>query len=279
VRWIPVCPEVEIGLGTPRPRIQLVQTSDGGARMIQQGRDITSRMEAYSRSRLSQENLSPASDDPICGYLFKARSPSCGIGDVRQLAPDGTERADGFGLFARAFRDRYPSVPIFDETALEDPYLREGAIAAFFTMERWHNRRARGGSLSEFHRAHRALLAAHDMEAVAELDRWLDVASDDPASYETQLSRIVQKAPDQQRHRRALVMLAEEFDRLLPPGGREGREARAAVHHLVSLYPEHADLAETIEKLDQLGALHAPALCANAYLHPHPKDLSLYRGL
>lgn len=288
VQWVPVCPEVEIGLGTPRPRIDLTQTG-AGVRLIQEGQDITGRMETYAQSRLSEPDLAATPDGSLSGYLFKSRSPSCGIGDVRVVEKDGAEKNDGFGLFARAFRDRNPSVPIFDEGAFADPYAREAAVCAFFTMHRWHERHP-DGTLVEFHRAHRTLLIARDPSAVVELDRWLEASTNavdetpdrksaSLAHYERSLARIVQRVPDQPGHARALTALVDEFDRLLPTGGRERREAHAVVQHLVNLYPDRADLAETIGQLSALGVFHAPEITASIYVNPHPAELSLYRGL
>jgi uncharacterized protein YbbK (DUF523 family)/uncharacterized protein YbgA (DUF1722 family) len=288
VQWVPVCPEVEIGLGTPRPRIDLTRTGTS-LRLIQEGQDITSRMEAYTRTRLSESDLAATPIGSLCGYLFKSRSPSCGIGDVRVVERDGAQRNDGFGLFARAFRDRNPSVPTFDEGAFADPYAREAAVCAFFTMHRWHEHH-QDGTLVEFHRAHRTLLIARDPVAVAELDRWLEASanagdetperkSKSRAHYERSLARIVQRVPDQTGHARALMAVVDEFDRLLPTGGRERREAHSVVQHLVNLYPDRADLAETISQLSALAAYHAPEIVASAYVNPHPRGLSLYRGL
>ena len=114
VEWVPVCPEVEIGMGTPREPIQLVARPDGvlsgteRVRMIgaESGIDWTDRMTAWARDRVRElERLD------LSGYIFKARSPSCGIGDVP-------------GLFARAVVEAMPDLPIADEDQLSDARAR-----------------------------------------------------------------------------------------------------------------------------------------------------------
>jgi uncharacterized protein YbbK (DUF523 family) len=125
VEWVPVCPEVEVGMGTPREPIHLVESDEGVPSMDQRVRlvgitsreDWTDRMHAWARDRardLAQLGLS--------GYVFKARSPSCGIDEVIVHATDGDRR--GRGLFAQALIDALPDLPVTDEGALADPGTR-----------------------------------------------------------------------------------------------------------------------------------------------------------
>jgi uncharacterized protein YbbK (DUF523 family) len=141
VEWVPVCPEVEIGMGAPREPVQLVASEEGVASMGQRVRlvgissreDWTDRMHAWARDRaqeLARLDLS--------GYVFKARSPSCGIDDVVVRGIDGDRR--GRGLFAQALIDALPDLPVTDEAALADPLTR----ARF--LERVLSHRARRGS-------------------------------------------------------------------------------------------------------------------------------------
>ena len=312
VEWVPICPEEEIGLGTPRSRIDLWQSASAvEPRMIQDGRDITNRMEKYARRRLSDPDVAgsvsgggvaqAAPDEetsgswaPLCGYVFKARSPSCGIRDVRLLMQEGTVREDGVGLFARAFHERYPETPIFDEAVFADPYASEAAVTALFTMHRWQRAGKGGGTTAEFHRTHRTLLLSRDPTALARLDRLVGSTSDPVAAEETTfappdtelrlrygrwLAELLQRVPGRRDHERALAALVDEIGALLPPGGREGREVRAVAQHLVRRYPGESDLAGVITALAELAELHVPGRLQDAYLTPHPAALSLYRGL
>ena len=125
VEWVPVCPEVEIGMGTPREPIQLVASPDGvgsaGERVrlvgVVRGEDWTERMHAWARGRAQQ-----LVGLDLSGFVFKARSPSCGIEDVIVHAPDRERR--GRGLFAQALLEALPDLPVTDEASLNDAVTR-----------------------------------------------------------------------------------------------------------------------------------------------------------
>ena len=109
VEWVPVCPEVEVGMGTPREPIHIVP---GGRLLgVTSGEDWTERMQEWARQRI--ETLRALN---LSGFVLKARSPSCGIKGV----PVG-----GRGLFAGALIDAMPDLPIVDEDDLADARARE----------------------------------------------------------------------------------------------------------------------------------------------------------
>ena len=130
VEWVSVCPEVEIGMGTPREPIGLVVHVDGvpsaRARVrllgLSTGEDWTDRMQTWARERLNA--LTPLK---LSGYVFKAGSPSCGIHGVPVHA--GNMERVGRGLFAQALITALPDLPVADEeelthTAGRDDFLR-----------------------------------------------------------------------------------------------------------------------------------------------------------
>ena len=136
VEWVALCPEVEIGMGTPREAIELVARGDGvpsaGLRVrllgVQSREDWTERMQAWARARV--QALEPLG---LSGYIFKARSPSCGIDDVR-VALDARSAGlqvnpTGRGLFAQALIERMPDLPVADEERLSDASTRERFLA------------------------------------------------------------------------------------------------------------------------------------------------------
>ncbi len=103
VEWVPVCPEVEVGMGVPREPVALVASRMIGSKS---GTDHTDAMNQFAEARI-------AALGPLDGYVLKARSPSCGLTDV----PGGPR---GSGLFAAALRRLRPDLPLIDETALDD---------------------------------------------------------------------------------------------------------------------------------------------------------------
>jgi uncharacterized protein YbbK (DUF523 family) len=120
VEWVPVCPEVEAGFGTPRETMRLVRTDGGGIALVATGdaRDVTETMRRYADRRVDE--LAHANLD---GYVLKADSPSCGIEGVR-------------GLFAEALMARLPHVPVADERGLADPEGRRQFVERVFAHHR-----------------------------------------------------------------------------------------------------------------------------------------------
>ncbi len=124
VEWVPVCPELESGLGVPRPAMRL-QRDGGSVRMveIQSGRDHTARMERFSTRRVREL----AALD-LCGYVLKRDSPSCGLERVPVLGKNGMRQREGVGLFAAALQAAFPELPVEDEGRLDDPEIRDSFI-------------------------------------------------------------------------------------------------------------------------------------------------------
>jgi uncharacterized protein YbbK (DUF523 family) len=143
VQWVPVCPEVEAGMGTPREPIDLVASGDGvpaGAARVRligarSGTDWTERVASFSAARV-QDLLAENLD----GYLLKADSPSCGLERVRVHRRDGVVR-EGRGLFAEALVKAFPDLPIEDEGRLRDVTARESFIQR--VLEHWRDRVSR----------------------------------------------------------------------------------------------------------------------------------------
>ena len=117
VEWVPVCPEVEVGLGTPREPMRLVGDPRAPRLItINTGMDHTEAMNRFARQRVRElEALD------LCGFIFKSDSPSCGIDGIPLLNTQGIETPDGVGLFARAFMAHFPLIPIEEESRLHDP--------------------------------------------------------------------------------------------------------------------------------------------------------------
>lgn len=138
VELVPVCPELEIGLGVPRDPVRLV-TLPGGPdrpRMVQPstGRDLTGAMTAFSRAFLERVG-------PVDGFLLKSRSPSCGVADTKLYGgaeSHGEESPVGLGagLFARAVLERFGELPVADEERLADPEARHRFLADLFARAR-----------------------------------------------------------------------------------------------------------------------------------------------
>lgn len=162
VRYYPVCPEVGCGFGVPREPFRLV--GDARAPQLITSRtkqDHTRRMLQWARSKVRE--LEGADVD---GFIFKGKSPSCGIERVRiyGVKGKGAPSSTGQGLFARAFMDHFPLIPVEDDGRLHDPQLRANFIERVFVMQRWRDtsrhKRSRG-ALVRFHTEHELVILSH----------------------------------------------------------------------------------------------------------------------
>lgn len=167
--FLPVCPEVELGLGAPRPPVRLVRVG-GEVRLLQPatGRDLTEAMRAFAASFLD-------SLPPVDGFVLKNRSPSCGIKDAKIYA--GPEKAPsvgvGPGMFGEAVRARFPDLPVEDEGRLTNRAIREHFYTAVFALARLRGVVDSGqmGALVDFHTRNKFLLMAYNQARMRELGR------------------------------------------------------------------------------------------------------------
>jgi uncharacterized protein YbbK (DUF523 family) len=122
--WVPVCPEVECGLGIPREAMHLVGNSAKPRLItIRTGIDHTDGMLTWVKKRLKE-----LESENLCGFIFKSKSPSSGIGGVKIYTPSGMPDRNGAGIFGGAFMKHFPLLPVIDEGRLHDPTLRENFI-------------------------------------------------------------------------------------------------------------------------------------------------------
>ena len=135
VDFVSVCPEVECGLSVPREAMRLVGDQEN-PRLLTCNTlvDHTERMMQWVAKRLHE-----LEKEDLRGFVFKSRSPSSGMTGVNVYDETGTRIGRGSGLFARAFMDRFPVVPVEDDDRLNDPGLRENFIERIITYDRLRN--------------------------------------------------------------------------------------------------------------------------------------------
>lgn len=154
---MPVCPEVEAGLGTPREAMRLVGSANAPRLVtIKTQRDLTRPLKSFSARKIKELQALDLS-----GYVFKARSPSCGVDRVPLYDRYGRMGPNGMGLFARSFQKRFPLIPMTDEGRLADPACREYFLKQVFGYHRWSmlaKRSATHRAVVDFHRAQADLL-------------------------------------------------------------------------------------------------------------------------
>jgi uncharacterized protein YbgA (DUF1722 family)/uncharacterized protein YbbK (DUF523 family) len=273
--FVPVCPELEVGMGVPREPVRLVG-DPAAPRMVgvDSGEDWTERMNAYARDRVARlERLE------LSGYILKNRSPSCGMERVKVYTDKGMPTKGGRGLFAAALLDALPLLPVEEEGRLNDAGLRENFVVRVFAYHRLQTLFRGGfqrGEVVAFHAAEKYLLLAHSPAHYEELGRLV--------------ARIKQLAP-------------AEFRDLYCAGYMAALQERATVgknvnvlHHIVGFLREslsgdaraqilrviedyRAELVPLIVPLTLIHhylQLHGVEYMLNqVYLRPSPKELML----
>lgn len=172
----PCCPEVEIGLGVPRPTLRLVQQDDA-VRCVgvdNPAQDVTARLQAHA------DRLQAYYTD-VCGYILKKDSPSCGMQRVRIYDAHGRAQRQGIGIYARRMMHNNPLLPVEEEERLGDPALRENFIERVFVLRRWKILQANGltpHTLITFHARHKLSVMSHDQNRYRQLGRLLAGVND-----------------------------------------------------------------------------------------------------
>jgi uncharacterized protein YbbK (DUF523 family) len=124
VEYAPVCPEVECGMPVPREAMHLTGNPASPRLVtIQTGVDKTDSMILWAEKRAAE-----LEKDGLMGFIFKCDSPSCGMERVKVFDEKNRAVRKGIGLFARAFMERFPRLPVEDESRLRDPSIRKHFI-------------------------------------------------------------------------------------------------------------------------------------------------------
>jgi uncharacterized protein YbgA (DUF1722 family)/uncharacterized protein YbbK (DUF523 family) len=170
IDWVPVCPEAACGLGIPREILALEgDPVSPRLRTVWTGIDQTSRIQRWAKGELKV-----LADIDVSGYVFKARSPSCGVRDTKVFDAKCRVRSRGPGLFARAVMNAFPLLPVEDEERMHDPAQRENFIVRVFVYRRWQEYIKEDGSLSglvSFHTDHKYLIMAHSQKHYSTLGK------------------------------------------------------------------------------------------------------------
>ena len=175
VEWVPVCPEVECGLPTPRPSMRLEgDVSNPRLIVTKTGDDQTERMQSWSKKRITE-----LKKEHLIGFIFKSKSPSSGMQRVRVYNQHGMPHAKGVGLFAKAFMDAFHLLPTEEEGRLHDIRIRENFIERIFCLQRYRQAlkpRASVGKLVAFHTEHKYQLMSHSQQHLRQMGQLVATA-------------------------------------------------------------------------------------------------------
>ena len=269
VDFVPVCPEVEIGLGVPRPVVRLVRGEEG-PRMVQPktGEDLTERMRAFSQRFL--QGLGG-----VEGYLLKTRAPSCALKDAKRYAhaEGGGVVGKGPGLFAQAVEEAFPLLPKEDEGRLTNPRIRAHFFTRIFALARLRRVEDLPG-LMAFHARYKLLLLAYNQKEARALGRLLAGARGRPfpevhGAYEEGFLRATERPWRLGAMADALLHAFGFFKKALAP-----REKAHFLDLLADFREERLPLEAPLALLASWARRFAePYVEAQALLEPYPRAL------
>ena len=276
--WVPVCPEVAIGLGIPRPPIRLMGSPEApravGVKDV--SLDVTDKLAAYGRRQSCQL-------DDLCGYVFKSKSPSCGMERVKIYQRGNIPAKSGRGIYAEAFLAGQPWLPAEEEGRLSDPRLRENFIERVFVYRRWQEYVTRGltaSRLVEFHTRHKLALMAHDVEAYRALGRMVAQAGrrnlkESGHEYIRRLMQAFQHLATPVRHANVLTHLMGYLKKNLDT------DDKTELHEMIHAFRRgEAPFAAPLTLLKHHFRRHPdPYIAGQTYLNPDPRELLLRGGL
>jgi uncharacterized protein YbgA (DUF1722 family)/uncharacterized protein YbbK (DUF523 family) len=276
VEWVPVCPELEVGMGVPREPIRLVG-DPRAPRLVgeRSAQDHTTAMLRFAAARV--RDLAALG---LAGYVTKRDSPSCGLERVRvHGGRGGPPRREGTGLFARVLRNKLPLLPIEEEAALRDPAVRESFLERVFAYARWSATVAKGarrGDLVAFHAAHELELLAHSPAAQRRLATLVRSQARRPLgrtveAYGRGLMEALRVPTTRGRHASVLQHMLGELRGLL-----DARDRTELAEAVADYARGRAPLVVPLTLFRHHARRHrVAALAGQTYLEPDPRELVL----
>ena len=276
VEYVPVCPEVGCGLPIPRESMRLVGDPENPLLLTTKTqKDITPQMLefcAHEVPRLEAENF--------CGFVFKSKSPSSGMERVKVYpVKGGAASRTGIGIFARAFMQAYPLLPVEEEGRLHDPVLRENFIERIFVMQRWLqliSGKPTAGDIVRFHTSHKLLIMAHSVVHYRSMGKLVAAVSqykpaDFAALYLKELMTATARPATKSKHQNVLQHIMGYFKQDL------SSDEKAELLEIIDLYKAgNYPLIVPITLLNHyVRKYDKPYLADQYYLNPHPVELNL----
>ena len=275
VEYVPVCPEVEAGFGVPRESFRLVGDPEKPRLITFKSKtDHTDQMNNWAEKRVKE-----LEKEDLCGFIFKSDSPSSGMIRVKVYGNKGMPRKVGVGLFARAFMEHFPLVPVEEDGRLNNPLIRENFILQIFTMKRWRESIAAKrsmGKLVDFHTRNKLLLLSHSQKHYRMMGKLVAEGKKLPIGklyeqYQQLLMEALRLKTTIKKNSNVLQHLMGYFKKQLTAD--EKQELLEVFGHyrnsLVPLIVPITLINHYVRKYDQ------PYLKQQTYLNPHPMELKL----
>ncbi len=278
--FIPVCPEIAIGLGVPRAPIRLTgdPADPQAVSSHDPALDLSGPLRAYG-----QQMATDLTD--ICGYIFMQKSPSCGLERVKVYKANGYPAHEGGrGLYAAAFCQQRPDLPVEEDGRLCDPVLRENFITRVYAFAAWQQLLAEGlsrGALIAFHARYKYQLMANNPHQYKTLGKLLGsmTRDDDPLElgprYFSQLMQALSRCASRGNHSNVLLHLSGYLRKVL------SEDDKLEIRQLIHQY--HDGIVPLVVPLTllkhHLRGHPDPYVLQQVYLQPHPENLSLRNAI
>ena len=274
--FVPVCPEVECGLGVPRETMHLAGYPGNPRLVTSKTRvDHTARMKKWAAARVQElEKLN------LHGFIFKSKSPSSGMERIKVFGDDGKVRNNGVGIFARTFMEHFPLLPVEEDGRLHDIVLRENFIESIFVYQRWRqllaNQIKKLGPLVSFHSDHKLQIMAHSVSHYREMGRLVAGGGDKSIAdlfkiYEVKLMEAMRLKPTIKKNVNVLQHIAGYFKKEL------SRDEKQELQEIIDRY--HQGLLPLIVPITLIShyvrKYRTEYLARQHYLSPHPIELKL----
>ena len=267
------CPEVAIGMPTPREAIRIINLDDE-IRVVgtkTKSLDVTDELRAVADQQAHWHQH-------LYGYIVKKDSPSCGLTRVKTYTNDHPKR-DGVGIYTAQMKKNFPNMPIEEEGRLNDPVLRENFIQRVFCYKRWCDLRDAGltlGKLQAFHAQHKYLLMSHDQDRMRALGRLLSATTAEQlpafaAQYECEFMHILTITATRKNHVNVLVHLQGYLKRSI-----DGHDKQELCDTIEDYRLGHVPLIVPVNLLRHFFRKYQNEYINNSwYLIPMAKDLML----
>lgn len=273
--WVRVCPEFEAGFGVPRESMRLLQKGKS-QRLVTTltNRDLTEEMVSFCEKRVKSLRKMD-----LRGYIFKKKSPSCGMDRVRVYQKNGIPSFDGRGIFASALMIAQPSLPVEEEGRLQNPILLENWVERVFAYHELRNLFDAPwnlGDLVRFHTRYKLVLLSHSTVKYRELGRFVASAKGKPKHeiadvFEREFMAALSIPTTPKKHTNVLQHMLGYLKKELDSASKQDILATIEDYRM-GLYPLSVPLTLLKHFIQRYKTGY---LLDQAYLDPHPKELAL----
>jgi len=278
--FVPLCPEVAIGLGIPRETIRLVgdAASPQAVGSVHRELNVTAPLGEYGEKMAAEHS-------DLCGYIFMQKSPSCGLERVKVYRENGAPvDGGGRGIYAQAFCARHPNLPVEEDGRLNDPVLRENFLTRVFVYASWQQLLGEGLSrhrLLAFHARYKYLLMAHSPAHYKSLGNLLGgMAKGEDldalgSGYFSALMSGLKKCATRGTHTNVLQHISGYLKQAISADDKQEMQT------VIGQYRQGiVPLVVPLTLLKHHFRLHPDRYIAQqAYLQPHPENLSLRNAI